>query len=120
MTDELLEHIAHLFYAIAKADKKLSFEEYVTLTEVLERNWQHIDDTNILLIRNTFNALQKQNALSELCFNKFIAYLQHNPKYFTEELKSLILKTANKIAYAFAGINKSELTYMAKLSLEFK
>ena len=53
-------------------------------------------------------------------FSVFIEFLHRNPKLFTEELKKLILKTGNEIAYAFAKINKSELNFMAKLSLEFK
>jgi hypothetical protein len=57
---------------------------------------------------------------AEDSFSAFIEFLHRNPKLFTEELKKLILKTGNEIAYAFAKINKSELNFMVKLSLEFK
>ena len=36
MTDELTKQIANIFFAVAKADKKLSFEEYVKISEIEE------------------------------------------------------------------------------------
>ena len=120
MDANFLEHLAHLFYAVAKADRNLSFEEYVKLSESLERHWSHIGNDNIAQIKANFNMLQKENIPAELCFNAFIEYLHQNPNVFNNDLKKLIFKTANEIAYAFAKINKSELKFMAKLSLEFK
>ena len=120
MTDKLSEHIGLLFYAIAKADKTLSFNEYVRLSKTLEKNWQHIENCNIELIKHHFNKLQKDDITSSSCFDEFVVFLHKHPDLFTTEIKTLILKTANDIAYAFAKINKSELNYMARLSLEFK
>ncbi len=120
MTKDVLIHIGYLFYAIAKADKNLTFEEYVRLTDSLERYWSFIGKDGMSEIKAQFNNLQKEDASPSESFDTFITYLHQNPKVFDEDLKSLILKTANDIAYAFAKINKSELNFMAKLSIEFK
>lgn len=120
MNKDLLIHLGHVFYAIAKADDNLSFEEYVKLSQSLKKRWHHLTEAERELIKNQFNALQKENMSAEDSFSIFIEFLHRNPKSFTEELKKRILKTGNEIAYAFAKINKSELNFMAKLSLEFK
>ncbi|MEO1033550.1 MAG: hypothetical protein AAFX55_19340 [Bacteroidota bacterium] len=120
MTSELLIHIGDLFYAIAKADKNLSFEEYIKLSDTLEKHWSFIGESGMTQIKAQFNTLQKNGASADESFDKFIAFLHQNSHQFDDDLKSLILKTANEIAYAFAKINKSELNLMARLSIEFK
>ncbi|MCB0399845.1 MAG: TerB family tellurite resistance protein [Winogradskyella sp.] len=120
MNKDLLLHLGYAFYAIAKADDNLSFEEYAKLSESLKKRWQHLTEAERALIKNKFNVLQKENMPAEASFSNFIRFLHQNPELFTEEIKKLVLKTANDIAYAFAKINKSELNLMAKLSLEFK
>lgn len=120
MNNDTIKYIAHLFYAIAKADKSLSLEEYIILTEMLDKNWNHLGDNVAVNIRSNFNMLQRHNAAPDMCFDEFVAYMNSHPDLFTQELQTLLLETTNAIAYAFAKINKSELTYMAKLSLAFK
>lgn len=120
MNKDLLIHLGYVFYAVAKADGNLSLEEYVKLDQSLKKRWQHLTEAERDLIKNQVNTLQKENMFAEHSFSNFITFLHQNPELFTEELKKLILKTGNDIAYAFAKINKSELNYMAKLSLEFK
>lgn len=120
MNTDSLKHMAYLFYAIAKADKSLSIEEYETLCEVFDKQWNHIGYDAIAYMKQQFNILQMHDADSKYCFDEFVQYLNNHPDVFTEELQSLLLKTANAIAYAYAKINKSELIYMAKLSLAFK
>ncbi|OZV69706.1 tellurite resistance TerB family protein [Winogradskyella aurantia] len=120
MTVALLQHISYLFYAIAKADNTLSMDEYRSLTEILKRHWTSLDEEQIEVITTQFNALQKANRSPESCFDAFIAYVHQHPEEFTKALRTLLLRSANKIAYAFAKMSKNELHYIAKLSLEFK
>jgi len=120
MNKDFLIYLGYVFYAISKADNNLSFEEYVKLSESLKKRWPHLTVVEQDVIKNQFNTLQKDNASAENSFSWFIEFLHQNPKLFTEELQKLILKTGNDIAYAFAKINKSELNFMVKLSLEFK
>lgn len=120
MNSEMLVHIGYLFYAVAKADKSLTFEEYVKLSDSLEKHWSFIGESGMNAIKSSFNTLQNNDEPASDSFKTFIEYFHQNPDKFTEQLKDLILKTANEIAYAFAKINKSELNFMARLSLEFK
>ena len=120
MTSEVLCHIGHLLYAIAKADKTLSYEEYVKMSHSLDKHWSFLGKSGISQIKAQFNSLQKSNASATKCFEDFMGYYGQNEEKFNEDLKRLILKTANEIAYAFSKINKSELHFMARLSLAFK
>ncbi|MCA0133388.1 tellurite resistance TerB family protein [Winogradskyella alexanderae] len=120
MNIEFYKNIGTLFYAIAKADDNLAFEEYTKLTDCLERDWNLFETSTVEIIKEQFNHLQSQDKLASDCFDSFVDFLHQNPELFDSELKSLILKTANDIAYAFSKINKSELTYVAKLNIEFK
>ncbi|WP_296381537.1 hypothetical protein [Winogradskyella sp.] len=120
MKVELYQNIGKLFYAIAKADGKLTIEEYRKLNEILNHFWLHINPKSIETTKHTFNQLHLCDAEPSLCFDNFMSFYKTNFHLFTKELKSLILKTANGIAYAFAKINKSELILLAKLSIEFK
>lgn len=120
MTSEVLLHIGNLFYAIAKADKSLSYDEYVKMSNSLDKHWLFVGESGISQMKAQFNSLQKSNASATKCFEDFIAFYGQNEEKFNADLKRLILKTANEIAYAFAKINKSELHFMARLSLAFK
>ncbi len=120
MQGDLYKNIGKLFYAIAKSDGKLTLEEYRKLNEILDHYWLHLNIELIASTKHTFNELYLCNAEATPCFDAFISFYKTNPNLFTKEFKSLILKTANSIAYAFAKINKSELILLAKLSIEFK
>jgi len=120
MQVNLYENIGKLFYAIGKVDGTLTLEEYRKLNEILDRSWLHINIEFIETTKHAFNELYLCNADAFPCFEEFISFYKMHPDLFTKELKSLILKTANGIAHAFAKINKSELMLLAKLSIEFK
>lgn len=120
MKSEFYKNIGSLFYAIAKADGNLTFEEYTELSRCLERDWFHVGDKNLEVIKKQFNDLQSENKSADICFKSFVGYLNNNSDLFEKNIRSKILKTANDIAYAFSKINKAELTYVAKLNLEFK
>ncbi len=120
MKVELYKNIGKLFYAIAKADGKLTVEEYRKLNEILDHSWRHLNLEYIETTKHTFNELHLNNAEPTPCFDDFCVFYKTNSNLFTKELKRLILRTANCIAYAYAKINKSELVLLAKLSIEFK
>jgi uncharacterized protein (DUF302 family) len=120
MQVDLYKNIGKLFYAIGKVDGLLTLEEYRKLNEILDCSWRHINPEFIETTKHTFNELYLCNTEAYPCYEEFISFYKTNPNLFTKELKSLILKTANGIAHAFAKINKSELIFLAKLSLEFK
>jgi uncharacterized tellurite resistance protein B-like protein len=120
ISSDLSIQLGNLFYSIAKADGSLSLEEYHKLSHMLHKPWSVYGDDVTAQIKQQFNTLQQENVSPELCFEAFIKYLHSHRSEFSKALKDLIFSTTNGIAYAFSKINKSELHYMAKLSIEFK
>lgn len=120
MSNHLFEIIGTLFYAIAKADGSLAFEEYVKFSQLLEKYWQDKTKGQIDVIKKKFNSLQKDDVPAADCFNQFLKYVKQHPEEFTNEFKDLILMTADAIAFSYSKFNKSELHYLTKLRLEFK
>lgn len=121
---DLYQHLGKLFYAIAKTDDCIRDEELKKLEEVLDNEWMILDGFNAIskaIITNTFKWLDKDNEYdANVCFANFVKYKRAHEALFSNDLKSLILKTAGKIASSFSGQNKSELIMLAKLSIEFK
>jgi len=127
-TIKFYQNLGKLYYAIAASDKVVREEELDKLNETVKKVWLTSNSVQNDVkaeaehsIINTFKWLNKDNEYdAETCFNSFIKYKKENEQLFTEELKLLILKTANVIASSFSGINKSELIMLAKLNLELK
>ena len=113
------QNLGKLFYAIALVDGEVNDIEINTLAHIVSEEWLRVDDAfPILDVFNWLNADQEYNA--EDCFKSFIAFKNNNAHLFTDKIKQLILRTANKVASSFARKNKSELILLAKLGLAFK
>ena len=121
------ESLGKLFYAIAAADNVVEEIEFNVLKETVKNKWTKIDpidddfhSNSAYQIETVFDRLNNEGfSNSETCFNQFLEFKKEHPSLFTEEIKSLILKTAAKIAASVADLNKSELMLVARLSLEF-
>lgn len=128
MTLKFYQNLGKLFYAIALADKQVHEFEINKLKSIVKKQWLDIDtivdayDTDAAYqIEIVFDWLNKEDYLNaKSCFDDFINYKNEQPHLFKNEVKKLILKTANAIAASFAGLNKSELVMLAKLDLELK
>lgn len=120
LSQHLSKQLGNLFYAIAKADSNLSFEEYQALSNDLTKEWAVHGTEVIQGIKEQFKRAQRETCSHQKCFKEFVNYLHKHTDEFTPEIKTLIFSTATAIAYAFSKLNKSELHYMAKLSIEFK
>lgn len=112
--------IGNLFYALSKADRAIDPKEQLKLKKILRTNWGHYGSQITSAIESRFKEAEKHQLDPESCFSGFILYLKKHPMEFSENLKRLILKSCNDLAYASAKINKSELHYLARLDLEFK
>lgn len=121
---EFYQCLGKLFYAIAATDNYIRDEELEKLKEVLDNEWMVLDNfctTDKATIINTFEWLLNDNEYdSEVCYNSFLSYKREHEELFESSMKALILKTAGKIASSFSRENKSELIFLAKLSIEFK
>ena len=122
------ESLGKLFYAIAAADNVVEEIEFNVLKETVKNKWTKIDPIDddfhsdaAYQIETVFDWLNNEGfSNSETCYNEFLEFKNEHPSLFTEDIKSLILKTAAKIAASVADLNKSELMLVARLSLELK
>ena len=125
--NELYENLGKLFFGIAIADGNVHVKEWDMVKQIVKEDWLYVDDYTdrygtdaANLIEITFDGLMEYTKSSKECFNEFKDFYKAHPHAFTDEIKSLIMKTANAIATAFSGRNKSESIQIAKLSLLLK
>ncbi|WP_347173819.1 hypothetical protein [Polaribacter uvawellassae] len=121
------QSLGKLFYAIAASDKHVEEIEFKVLKETVINKWTKIDLINddfysdaAFQIEIVFDWLYNTLPKAETCFDAFLDFKTEHPSLFTPKIKELILETSNKIAASFAGLNKSELMMLAKLSIELK
>lgn len=124
---EYYQKLGKLFYAIAAADKIVHEAEYETLLQLVKSNWVPLDSYEdefhtdaAFQIEIVFGWLDYQKYSADECFIEFKDFIKAHPSLFSQTRKKLIWKTANEIANAFAGKNKSELMMLAKLKLILK
>ncbi|GAA4241348.1 hypothetical protein [Winogradskyella damuponensis] len=128
MTLAFYQNLGKLFYAIAASDGNVRPIEFDKLKNLVKTQWLDIDELEdtfgtdaayqIEIVFDWLNEKEELNA--EACFKDFIAYKKGQNHLFTPDIRRLTLKTASTIAYAFSGINKSELALLAKLDIELK
>jgi uncharacterized tellurite resistance protein B-like protein len=118
------QKIGELFYAVAAADKVVREIEYKALKKLVSEVWSKYDDSldefnsqAIYQMEVVFDWFDYERMDADACFDSFENYVKEHPSLFTEERKKLIFQTANEIAAAFSGKNKSELIILGKLQL---
>lgn len=116
------QKMGELFYAIAAADNVVKEAEYNELKKTVNEKWKDLDDYEdsfqtdaAYQIEIVFDWFDYEELDANDCFDSFSEYYLENKTLFNEERKKLIWDTANAIAGAFAGKNKSELIMLAKL-----
>ncbi|WP_299667842.1 hypothetical protein [uncultured Polaribacter sp.] len=121
------QSIAKLFYAIAAVDKIIREEEFSALKKLVKNQWRYVSGSEDKYTRDAayqiefvFEWLQLKGLDAYDCYNEFIAYKNEHPYFFTDQINRLIMRTAEEIALAYAGKNKSELIMLAKLNLHLK
>lgn len=125
---QFYQNLGKLFYAIAAVDNNVRDEELDKLKNVVKKEWlttNFIDDSLKISIEdsiiNTFKWLHDDNEYNaETCYNSFLTFKTEHEWLFTNEINTLILKTARAIAASFSKVNKSELIMLAKLDMELK
>lgn len=124
--NKLYQNIGKIFYAVAIADKTIHAKEVEILNNLVQKKWLDVDEIEdeygtdaAFQIEIVFDWLQEYEKDGNNCFKEFSTFYNEHKNIFTPEIKDLIIQTANSIAYAFAGINKSELIVLAKLKLIF-
>lgn len=116
------QHLAHLFYAIASADKKINEAEMKTLIQDVRSIWapeekstdEFGEDTAFQII-TVFDWLVENSIKSEKAWKDFESYYREHSSLFKPPLKEKIIKTSEKIAHSFRGKNKAEQKMLKKL-----
>ncbi len=118
------QKIGKLFYAIAAADKVVHEKEYEVLLQIVKSHWTKLDDFEdefhsdaAFQIEIVFGWSDYKQLKANECFEEFKDFKKEHERLFGAKRKELIWKTANTIASAFAGKNKSELIMLTKLKL---
>ena len=124
---QFYQKTGELFFAIAAADKVIRKSEYDTLHKMISLHWKNLDDYEdeygvdaSYQMEIVFDWLDYESLDANSCFESFQDFYKEHPSLFTPKRKELILKTANAIANAFSGKNKSELLLLGKIQLLFK
>ena len=116
--------LACLFYAIAAADKKVHEKEVVAFEKIIRSSWSDaLIDANSgytdqhYQVEKEFHRLVDKKSDPQRCFDDFMNFMISNQELFPDNIKKLIWKTANTIAIALSGMNKSELILLTKLKM---
>lgn len=125
LQDRLIEfnwQLAKLFYGVAAADKKVREEEILKLKKMLRTEWysslgrtEQGMNESATQIETAFDWLLKNDWNKDHLIPDFKAYFIENINLFTPEMRGLILRTAEVIAAASSGKNKSELVFISRL-----
>lgn len=123
----LYQNLGKLFYAMAISDGSVHVKEWEKVKEIVKEDWLYVDDFTDRYgtdaanqIEIVFDWLLEYEKSSEECFEEFKEFYAAHPHAFTKEIRTLTGKTANAIANAFSGRNKSELVLLAKINLLLK
>ncbi len=121
------QNLGKLFYAIAASDKVVRSSEYESLRKIIKNEWIKVDDIvdefgadAAFQIEIVFDWMDSETLSAESCFQEFESFYNEHKARFSDRIKQLIWETANAIAGAFSGKNKSELIMLGKLKLIFE
>lgn len=119
------QEIGKLLFAVAFADKKIHANEVKQLQETYRKAWLHKDHTEdeygeeaTRQIEIVFDFLleEHEEINSFDILDEFAEFKAAHPRFFTKALNNKIMDSAMAIADSYAGVNKSELVTIAKIS----
>lgn len=118
------QNLGKLFYAVAASDKVVRESEYNSLRKIVKSKWLQVDDIvdefgadAAFQIEIVFDWMDYETPNAESCFKEFETFYNEYKTYFSKRIKQLIWETANNIADAFSGKNKSELMMLGRLKI---
>lgn len=116
--------LGRLFYATAQADKEIRPEEVEAMKKMVNEEWLDVDETfddfnsdSAYQIEIVFDYLLSHDEVVEDAIGDLKEFKKIHSSLFTDDMNTLILTTANRIASAFAQKNKSELVFLSQLQL---
>jgi uncharacterized tellurite resistance protein B-like protein len=114
---EFYSHLAHLFYAVALADKTITRKEKEEIIRLVDVYWT--SDSNSIngkeIIYTHLRQLIANKVECTAAYDSFKNYYIKNLNSFDAPLREKIMDSAYDIANATAKRNKSELTFLNRL-----
>lgn len=124
---KVAEAIGYVVYAVASADMRVSDEEKQVIEQYLHKNLKilvHSEDPtgtkSVEIILEKMDFLLHQKMKSEMAFQLFSERYKADKKFFSAEIKQLILDLCIKAAVAVNRMNKSELVVLSQIELLLK
>lgn len=119
---QLYESMGYLLYAVATADRSLHPTEVAEVKKIVTEEWLDWEDSTdpfgsdaAHAIFIVFDYLCTTEIPGEDAFRQFADFVATHPPVLSRPLTEKILRSARKVAHARAGLNKSELTLLARL-----
>ncbi|MBT8185335.1 MAG: hypothetical protein KJN76_10880, partial [Eudoraea sp.] len=101
------QKIGKLFFSVAMADGSVHSDEIDSLKRIVRDTWLPHDELvdeygsdAAFQIEIVFDWLLENEQDSKACFEEFQEFYDEHPRIFNEEVKVLVIKTANAIASA--------------------
>ena len=124
---KVAEAIGYVVYAVASADMRVSDEEKQVIEQYLHKNLKilvHPEDPtgtkSVEIILEKMDFLLHQKMKSEMAFQLFSERYKADKKFFSAEIKQLILDLCIKAAVAVNRMNKSEWVVLSQIELLLK
>ncbi|MEQ5792736.1 hypothetical protein J4E06_16845 [Muricauda sp. NFXS6] len=124
--NEFYQSLGKLFYYVAIADHQVRPIEIKRLRKYVRQHWLDVDDVEdefhtdaAYQIEIVFDWLNGEEKDGEEYFKEFKEFYKEHHEKFPENLKELIVETAESIAKSFAGKNRSEMLAIFKLKQLF-
>jgi hypothetical protein len=107
--------IGGLFYAVAAVDGSIKKSEVEALRALIKKEWLPLEASvdefgtdAAYQIESAFDWHQENQSSVKTVLENFSTYYRAHKSFFTPHVKLLIVKTAERVAYSFAGKNASE------------
>jgi len=124
--NEFYQSLGKLFYYVAIADHQVRPIEIKRLRKYVRQHWLDVDDVEdefhtdaAYQIEIVFDWLNGEEKDGEEYFKEFKEFYKEHHEKFPENVKELIVETAESIAKSFAGKNRSEMLAIFKLKQLF-
>lgn len=117
--DTFFQNLAHLFYAVANADRMITVEEKKSIIHIIEEQSTILPQlpNNAETIYQSLRTLIEDHMSSNDAFAHFSEYANLHPDLFSEAVVKKILVDCHSIAATTSGKNKSELILLGKLTI---
>lgn len=117
------QQLGKIFYSIAAVDGIVRKEEIIRLKKIVQREWLPFEHTfdefgsdSAYQIEIVFDWLTKNKWDYDQTLPDFKIFRREHESLFTPKVNALIMKTAEAIAKAFSGKNKSEHVLISQLN----